>query len=65
MGNAATKAKNKYNVSNYDRISLFVPKGEKDNLKQFIAEKKCAESMNQFIVDAIAEHKKRIAKTTK
>lgn len=65
MGNAATKAKNKYNDSNYDRISLFVPKGEKDNLKQFIAETQCAESMNQFIVDAIAGHKKRIAGSTK
>lgn len=65
MGNAATKAKNKYNVSNYDRISLFVPKGEKDNLKQFIGETQCAESMNQFIIEAIAEHKKRIAASTK
>ena len=30
MGTAATKAKNKYNAENYERISLSVPKGTKE-----------------------------------
>ena len=29
MGNAATKAKNKYNEENYERIALSVKKGGK------------------------------------
>ena len=33
MGTSATKAKNKYNESNYDRINLIVPKGKRGHQK--------------------------------
>lgn len=50
-GNASTKAKNKYNAANYDRIALQVKKGRRDELKAH-AEKQ-GESLNAFINRAI------------
>lgn len=51
MGKASTKAKNKYNDENYDRISLSVPKGKKDEYNA-AAESK-GKSLNRFIIDCI------------
>ena len=34
MGKSETRAKNKYNRANYDRIGLMLPKGYKDKIKQ-------------------------------
>ena len=51
MGKSATKAKNKYNDANYDRISLVVPKGKKEEYKE-IAES-AGKSLNQFVIDCI------------
>lgn len=53
MGKAATKAKNKYNDENYERISLVVPKGEKDKIKEHAEAN--GESVNGFINRAIRE----------
>lgn len=53
MGKAATRAKNKYNAENYERISLSVPKGAKDAIKAEAA--KNGESVNGFIFRAITE----------
>lgn len=53
MGTAATKAKNKYNAENYERISLVVDKGQKDIIKAH-AEKN-GESVNGFINRIIIE----------
>ena len=53
MGKAATKAKNKYNAENYERISLSVPKGEKDRIKEHA--ESMGESVNGFICRAINE----------
>lgn len=53
MGKAATKAKNKYNAENYERISLSVDKGKKDIIKAHAAGK--GESVNGFINRAINE----------
>lgn len=53
MGTAATKAKNKYNAENYERISLVVDKGQKDIIKAH-AEKN-GESLNGFINRIIIE----------
>lgn len=53
MGKAATRAKNKYNAENYERISLCVPKGEKDKIKAHA--ESMGESVNGFIARAIAE----------
>lgn len=58
MGTSATTAKNKYNNANYDRVSLVVAKGKKEEYKK-IAEKE-GKSLNQFIVDCI---EKRTSKT--
>ena len=51
MGNAATRAKNKYNAENYERISLSVPKGEKNMIKAHA--ESMGESVNGFINRAI------------
>ena len=53
MGKAATKAKNKYNAENYERISLNVPKGEKDKIREHAEAN--GESVNGFINRAIKE----------
>lgn len=52
MGKAATRAKNKYNAENYDRINLSVPKGKKDAYNKAAKEKGFL-SLNKFIVDCI------------
>lgn len=51
MGKAATKAKNKYNAENYERISLSVPMGKKDEYKK--AAEAAGKSLNQFIIECI------------
>lgn len=51
MGTAATKAKNKYNSENYERIPLNVPKGDKDKIKAHA--ESMGESVNGFINRAI------------
>lgn len=53
MGKATTRAKNKYNAENYERISLSVPKGEKGKIKAHA--ESMGESVNGFIARAIAE----------
>lgn len=57
MGKAATKAKNKYNAENYERISLNVPKGEKDKIREHA--EAMGESVNGFINRAINETMER------
>lgn len=53
MGLSSTKAKNKYNAANYDRINLTMPKGRKEEIKAH-ADKQ-GESLNGFINRAIDE----------
>lgn len=52
-GKASTKAKNKYNAANYERITLMVPKGKKEIIRAF-AERR-GESVNGFVNKAIDE----------
>lgn len=55
-GTAATRAKNKYNAANYDRLSPFVKKGKKDRYKA--AAEAAGYSLNEFMekaMDAMAE----------
>lgn len=59
MGKAATKAKNKYNEANYDRISLSVPKGKKEEYKQ--AADARGMSLNEFISDCVEQTLKKQA----
>lgn len=53
QGKASTRAKNKYNAANYERIALVVPKGQKEQIKEH-AEKR-GESINGFVKRAIDE----------
>lgn len=55
-GTAATKAKNKYNAANYDRLSPFVKKGKKDRYREAAAA--AGYSLNEFMekaMDTLAE----------
>ena len=51
MGKPATRAKNKYNAENYERIALNIQKGQKEVIK--IHAEKNGESVNAFIARAI------------
>jgi len=53
MGTAETRAKNKYNASAYDRITVVVPKGDKDQIRTYAQER--GESLNSFVCRAIRE----------
>ena len=52
-GTAATRAKNKYNASNYDRLYPYVKKGRKAVYEQ--AAKEAGMSLNDYITTAIEE----------
>lgn len=55
-GTAATKAKNKYNAANYDRLSPFVRKGKKGRYRA--AAEAAGYSLNEFMekaMDTLAE----------
>lgn len=51
QGKASTRAKNKYNAANYERIALVVPKGKKAKIKAYADSK--GESLNGFVNRAI------------
>lgn len=53
MGKASTRAQNKYISHTYDRIALVVPKGRKEEIKEFAARN--GESVNGFINRLIDE----------
>lgn len=53
MGSASTKAKNKYNAANYERIYIMVSKGQKDKIKAHADS--MGESVNGFVNRAIDE----------
>ena len=57
MGKPATRAKNKYNAENYERVALNVPKGEKELIKAHADT--MGESLNAFINRAIQETMER------
>ena len=52
-GTSATKAKNKYNTANYDRLYPYVKKGRKAVYEE--AAKKAGVSLNDYIVIALEE----------
>ena len=53
IGKATTRAKNKYNDKNYDRVNLVMPKGRKAELQAHTAGR--GESLNGFVNRAINE----------
>ncbi len=52
-GTAATRAKNKYNTENYDRLYPHIKKGKKENYQA--AAKKAGYSLNEFMERAMDE----------
>ena len=58
QGKKSTAYKNQYNVANYDRINLTVPKGQKDEIKAH-ADLYDKGSVNGFIYRAIKETMER------
>lgn len=58
-GSAATRAKNKYNGANYDRLYPYVKKGKKAEYEK-AAEDADYDSLNEFIIDAIEEKISRL-----
>ncbi len=54
---SATKAKNKFNGKNYDRLYPFVKKGEKEKIEQAAAT--VGQSLNDYIVMAIYQRMER------
>ncbi|MFP4976409.1 transcriptional regulator [Paenibacillus sp. CN-4] len=56
-GTAATRAKNKYNAANYDRLYPYVPKGRKAVYEAAAAA--AGMSLNDFVVTAIEEKLQR------
>lgn len=53
-GTALTRAKNKYNKENYDRLYICVKKGEKDTYTD-IAKNAGYHSLNEFVLAAIQD----------
>ena len=53
-GKASTRAKNKYNGENYDRLYPYVKKGKKDIYIE-AAERGGYESLNDFVESALDE----------
>lgn len=56
-GTSATRAKNKYNAANYDRLYPYVPKGRKEIYEA--AAKATGMSLNEFIIAALDEKVER------
>lgn len=54
MSKPTAEVKNRWNSKAYDRIALFVPKGERERLKQIAADH--GTSLNGLINTAIAEY---------
>lgn len=52
-----------YNRNSYDRISLYIPKGERNEIKR--AADLSGESLNAFIYRAIVEKMARLTKAEK
>lgn len=51
VGTSATRAKNKYNRMHYDRLAIFVPKGDRDLIKCVV--RKRGMSTNEFVTRLI------------
>ena len=57
VSKAQQAAVHRYVKSNYDRMELTLPKGQKEQIKAFAARK--GESVNAFVARAIAEAMER------
>ncbi|MCG8499969.1 MAG: DUF1778 domain-containing protein [Firmicutes bacterium] len=57
-GTAATRAKNKYNAQNYDRLYPYAPKGKKAAYLK--AAEAAGMSLNEFMIAAMDEKAERV-----
>ena len=57
ISKAQQKAVQKYVKNNYDRVVLTLPKGRRENIKEYATSQ--GESMNAFIIRAINETMER------
>lgn len=57
MPTSRTRANRKYNEKAYDRITVSVPKGEREKIRA--AAQAAGESLNGYIVSAITEKMER------
>lgn len=51
MGKPSTRAKNKYNDKNYDRLNINVPKGDRELIQRFA--ERSGMSLNCFVTRLI------------
>ena len=56
--NSSTKAKRRYNEKTYDRLTMNIKKGRKDELKTIAIQQ--GQSLNAFILSAINEKIERL-----
>lgn len=49
--NARTRASNKYTAKTYDRLNIFVPKGEREQIKAHAASQ--GKSLNSYVYSLI------------
>ena len=54
---AQKKSAKKWDAANLDRVSVAMPKGEKNNIKE--AASAAGESMNQYIINAVDQRMER------
>jgi len=54
---AKIKANNRYTEKTYDRLSIYIPKGQKEIIKSYADKQN--KSLNGFIVDAIEKEIKK------
>lgn len=59
-GKSSTRAKNKYNAANYDRLYPVVPKGRKSVYEE--AAKDAGMTLNEFMNEAFEEKLEKIKK---
>lgn len=59
MSKTSAAVKNRYNAKAYDKIYIVVPKGEKERIKAFAAEKGLSTNalINQLLKDAMNAEK--------
>lgn len=55
---SSTKAKEKYNTANYDRLTIRSKKGKKEDYEK--AAEKTGMSLNEFVISAVEEKMSRI-----
>lgn len=58
QGTPATRAKNKYNAQNYDRLYPYTKKGRKAIYEE--AAEKAGMTLNEFMISAIEEKVERV-----